>query len=195
MQYVKVSKLQSMRVAITGCCHGQLDKMYATIRHMEKRDGMKIELLISCGDFQAVRNTDDLDCMAVPQKHRKMCDFHKYYSGQARAPILTIFVGGNHGNVIFMLLLVWWCTCMPALVFMEEPTPSWHTATCLPRCFVFIIIHKHIEASNYLLELAHGGWVAPNIYYMGWSNVINFGGLRIAGLSGIFKVKCGLLRI
>lgn len=32
-----------------------------------------------------------------------------------------------------------------------------------------------------------GGWVAPNIYYMGYANVINFGGLRIAGLSGIFK--------
>lgn len=44
---------------------------------------------------------------------------NRYYSGEKKAPILTIFVGGNH------------------------------------------------EASNYLQELPYGGWVAPNIYYMG----------------------------
>lgn len=33
-------------------------------------------------------------------------------------------------------------------------------------------------------ELYYGGWVAPNIYYTGHSGVINFAGLRIAGLSG-----------
>ncbi len=43
------------------------------------------------------------------------------------------------------------------------------------------------EASNYLWELYYGGWVAPNIYYMGAANVIRFGNIRIAGLSGIWK--------
>ena len=43
----------------------------------------------------------------------------RYYSGEKKAPILTIFIGGNH------------------------------------------------EASNYLQELPYGGWVAPNIYYLG----------------------------
>lgn len=33
----------------------------------------------------------------------------------------------------------------------------------------------------------HGGWVAPNIYYLGFGGVVNFGGLRIGGLSGIFN--------
>lgn len=55
------------------------------------------------------------------------------------APILTIFIGGNH------------------------------------------------EASNYLQELPYGGWVAPNIYYLGYAGVITVNGIRIAGISGIYK--------
>ena len=30
-------------------------------------------------------------------------------------------------------------------------------------------------------ELPYGGWVAPNIFYLGYSGCINVGGLRIAG--------------
>lgn len=55
------------------------------------------------------------------------------------APILTIFIGGNH------------------------------------------------EASNYLQELPYGGWVAPNIYYLGYASVVTYKGVRIGGLSGIYK--------
>ena len=43
------------------------------------------------------------------------------------------------------------------------------------------------EATNHLWELYYGGWVAPNIYYLGHAGVINIGGIRIAGLSGIFS--------
>ncbi len=50
-----------------------------------------------------------------------MNSFYKYYSGEKTAPVLTVFVGGNH------------------------------------------------EASNHLRELYYGGWVAPNIYYLGTS--------------------------
>lgn len=57
----------------------------------------------------------------------------RYYSGEKRAPLLTIFIGGNH------------------------------------------------EASNYLQELPYGGWVAPNIYYLGRAGVVQFGKLRIGG--------------
>ena len=37
------------------------------------------------------------------------------------------------------------------------------------------------------IHRSYGGWVAPNIYYLGNAGVVNFGGLRIAGLSGIYK--------
>lgn len=50
-----------------------------------------------------------------------------------------------------------------------------------------IFIGGNHEASNYLWELYHGGWVCDNIYYLGHAGIINFGGLRIGGLSGIAK--------
>jgi len=128
-----------MLIAVEGCAHGELDKIYETVGQLERQRNVKVDLLICCGDFQSVRNESDLQCMAVPQKFRHMCSFYKYYSGEATAPILTIFIGGNH------------------------------------------------EASNYLQELAYGGWVAPNIYYLGYAGVIKIGGIRIAGLSGIYK--------
>ncbi|KAI9692306.1 MAG: hypothetical protein M1822_006537 [Bathelium mastoideum] len=77
--------------------------------------------------------------MAVPRKYRNIGDFHRYYSGEKQAPVLTLVIGGNH------------------------------------------------EASNYFSELYYGGWLAPNIYYLGAANVLRYGPFRIAGLSGIFK--------
>lgn len=86
-----------------------------------------------------MRNGQDLNTMAVPPNYKVLGDFPDYYAGKRKAPILTIFVGGNH------------------------------------------------EASSHNQELFYGGWVCPNIYYLGAANVLNVGGLRIAGLSGIYK--------
>ncbi|KAF2861704.1 DBR1-domain-containing protein [Piedraia hortae CBS 480.64] len=53
--------------------------------------------------------------------------------------------------------------------------------------FLTIFVGGNHEATNYLFELSYGGWVAPNIYYLGAANLVRFGPLRIAGLSGIWK--------
>uniref|UniRef100_A0A1A8DA70 Debranching enzyme homolog 1 n=1 Tax=Nothobranchius kadleci TaxID=1051664 RepID=A0A1A8DA70_NOTKA len=58
-----------MKIAVEGCCHGELDKIYETIDYLEKKEGVKVDLLLCCGDFQAVRNEGDLKCMAVPFKN------------------------------------------------------------------------------------------------------------------------------
>jgi hypothetical protein len=41
--------------------------------------------------MQAVRNLDDLECMAVPDKFKQIMTFYKYYSGEKQAPYPTLF--------------------------------------------------------------------------------------------------------
>ena len=53
--------------------------------------------------------------------------------------------------------------------------------------YLTLFVGGNHEASSHLHELYYGGWVAPNIYYLGAANVLRFGDLRIAGLSGIWK--------
>ena len=130
---------ENICIAVQGCCHGELEAIYQTVSHIQNVKGKKIDLLICCGDFQAVRDQCDLESMAVPPKYRQMGVFSQYYNGTKKAPVLTLFVGGNH------------------------------------------------EASKHLWELPFGGWVAPNIYYLGYAGVVQFGGLRIGGISGIYK--------
>nr|GEZ94509.1 lariat debranching enzyme isoform X1 [Tanacetum cinerariifolium] len=53
-----------MKIAIEGCMHGDLDNVYATLLHLQQVENTKIDLLICCGDFQAVRNRNDLDSLS-----------------------------------------------------------------------------------------------------------------------------------
>jgi lariat debranching enzyme len=131
-----------MKVAVAGCVHGALDKLYQDFEQFQKQENGSIDLLLVCGDVQTVRNEPDLLCMAVPPKYRALGDFHRYYTGERKAPVLTLFIGGNH------------------------------------------------EAYSYLMGLPYGGWVAPNMYYVGYANVLRYKGIRIAGLTGIFCDRC-----
>jgi lariat debranching enzyme len=59
-----------MKIAVEGCLHGELQKVYDTIAEIEDREKYKVDLLLCCGDFQATRNLSDLKCMAVPDKYK-----------------------------------------------------------------------------------------------------------------------------
>ncbi len=39
-------------MAVIGCCHGELDKMYDSIMYLQQRENITIDLVICCGDFQ-----------------------------------------------------------------------------------------------------------------------------------------------
>lgn len=128
-----------MRIAVQGCSHGCLTQIYDSIERYESVQSTKIDLLLLCGDFQALRSSHDFASLAVPPKYHQLGTFHEYYSGKRIAPVLTLVIGGNH------------------------------------------------EASNYMWELYHGGWLAPNIYYLGAAGCVRVNGLRILGASGIYK--------
>lgn len=107
-----------MRIAVEGCMHGDLDNVYSTLQYLEKAENTKIDLLICCGDFQAVRNENDLESLNVKPKYRSMNSFWKYYSGQEVAPIPTIFIGGNHeaSNYLWELYYGGWAA--PNIYFL-----------------------------------------------------------------------------
>lgn len=52
--------------------------------------------------------------------------------------------------------------------------------------YLTVFIGGNHEASNHLFELYYGGWVAPNIYYLGAANVLRLGSIKIASMSGIW---------
>lgn len=66
-----------MKIAVEGCAHGALEKIYETIQEIEIRDKIKVDLLLCCGDFQSTRNMEDLQTMAVSQKYQDICTFYK----------------------------------------------------------------------------------------------------------------------
>lgn len=66
-----------MKIAVEGCAHGELEQIYDTIEFIQKRENIKVDLLICCGDFQATRNLNDLNTMAIPKKFHDICTFYK----------------------------------------------------------------------------------------------------------------------
>lgn len=76
--------------------HGTLNAIYDAVAEAERINKYKVDVLIICGDFQAVRNWVDLEVMSCPPKYRQLGDFHEYYSGKRKAPLLTLLIGGNH---------------------------------------------------------------------------------------------------
>ena len=43
-----------MKIAVEGCCHGELDKIYETLEYIESQHNIKVDLLLICGDFQVM---------------------------------------------------------------------------------------------------------------------------------------------
>jgi hypothetical protein len=53
-------------------------------------------------------------------------------------------------------------------------------------CESIVLVTRVLKLKTLILSY-HGGWVAPNIYYLGAAGCVNVGGLNIAGISGIYK--------
>ena len=136
-----IEKDNKINIAITGCIHGSLKKLYTDLLEYQSKNNINIDLVLCTGDFECMITEEDLNYLSCPLKYKHMGDFHKYYSGLLPTPFLTIFIGGNH------------------------------------------------EASNILNEFFYGGYITEKIYYLGRSGIINYKGIIIGGVSGIFNQK------
>ena len=66
------------------------------MKRAENKIGVEFDLLIICGDFQAMRHQLDLEDMHCPQKYKQMGSFNSYFNGNKKAHLLTVLIGGNH---------------------------------------------------------------------------------------------------
>ena len=66
-----------MIIAVEGCAHGQLENIYESVGKLALERNVNIELLLCCGDFEAIRCLKDLACVAGPVQHRAMGTFYK----------------------------------------------------------------------------------------------------------------------
>jgi lariat debranching enzyme len=80
--------------------------------------------------------------------------------GQATAPVLTVVIGGNH----------------------EASNHLWELYDLPARSCALSVWLTWVSFHSY-----HGGWLAPNIYFLGHAGCVQVNGIRIAGASGIFK--------
>jgi lariat debranching enzyme len=58
-----------MRVAVLGCLHGELSRLIEVVAALDARaPETPVDLVICCGDFQAIRDEADLATLACPPK-------------------------------------------------------------------------------------------------------------------------------
>ena len=74
--------------------HGKLNKIFAQVVKLQQE--VPVDLLVISGDFQAVRNSNDMQSLHVPEKYSSLGDFHEYYAGLKSPPCPVLFIGGNH---------------------------------------------------------------------------------------------------
>lgn len=83
----------ALRIAAVGCVHGALDDVFNAVAEHEQHNGQKIDLLVCCGDIQAIRHDSDLESLAVPPKYKKPGDFPKYARGDQQVPLPVLAIG------------------------------------------------------------------------------------------------------
>lgn len=53
--YGKRPKLtKTLHIAVAGCSHGEMDRIYETLEQIQLKRRMKFDFLLCCGDFQVL---------------------------------------------------------------------------------------------------------------------------------------------
>jgi lariat debranching enzyme len=120
---------------------------------------------MACPDKCAAKHSSFF-CAADACRYKQMGSFSQYFLGAKKPHCLTVFIGGNHESSAS-------AAPSPLRIGAEASHPS----PCM---------------RSYMHELPYGGWVAPGIFYLGYSGCILVGGLRIAGSITIQPISCSL---
>ena len=52
---------------------------------------------------------------------------------------------------------------------------------------LYVACLSFVKSLDLFLDRFHGGWLAPNIFFVGNAGCVQVNGIRIAGMSGIFN--------
>ena len=160
----------SISIAIEGCCHGQLTAIYDRLRKYEQENE---------GPTVSSAHTDACADDAAPNDTTTT---HPSNPNQRKIDVLICC--GDFQSIRtpadFHSLAV------PAKYRQMGTFHKYYNEEWVAPILTIFCGGNH-EASQPLSELYYGGWVAPNMYYLGAAGVIRYRGIRIGGISGIYK--------
>ncbi len=175
----------SFAVAVQGCSHGELDSIYEALES-HRRGG---------GRMGRIEDHHDVDVnVDVDAENSSNNDTTKRNSNNNIDVLLCCGDVQTLRNAHDFHSLA-----VPPKYKTMGDFHAYYSGQKIAPILTIMIGGNH-EASNYLQELHYGGWVAPNIYYLGAAGVVNLckkrieengnvvvSMLRIAGISGIYK--------
>jgi predicted phosphodiesterase len=88
--------MEAMTFAAVGDVHGQMRAMVRFVEAKARKARRKVSFVLQVGDFESIRDADDLATVHGPAKYRKPGDFARYVRGDEAFPWPLYFIGGNH---------------------------------------------------------------------------------------------------
>ncbi|KAB0669036.1 metallophosphoesterase [Oryzomonas sagensis] len=88
--------ISTVNFAVAGDTHGHMHLMVERLKQMSEQTGVTPSFVLQVGDFQPIRNQDDLTSMNAPERHRSIGDFPDFAAGSATFPWPLWFIAGNH---------------------------------------------------------------------------------------------------
>ncbi len=88
--------MEPVTFAAVGDVHGQMRAMVRYAEAKARKARRKLSFVLQVGDFESIRDTEDLATVHGPAKYRKPGDFAQYVKGTEVFPWPLYFIGGNH---------------------------------------------------------------------------------------------------
>jgi lariat debranching enzyme len=153
----------SISIAIEGCCHGELEAIYERLRKYEQSDATATNEEVAS---QPTSESKEGNERGIMKKIDLLICCGDFQSLRTPADFHSLAVPAKYRSMG---------------AFHKYYNGDWVAPVLTIFC------GGNHEASQPLSELYYGGWVAPKMYYLGAAGVVRYKGIRIGGLSGIYK--------